>query len=69
MNDTLYRLTVRKWTEGGLLQLEEGTEQEDLARCRSLISIFASTAHCGSVGLDDRALLQALLDDRTAGAT
>lgn len=67
VNDTLYRLTVRKWAEGGLLQLEDGTEGADLARCRSLFRTFASTAHCAAIGLDEQALLQALLDDRTAG--
>lgn len=67
VNDTLYRLTVRKWTEGGLLQLEDGTEQQDLLKCRSLLGMFASTAHCKAVGLDEHALLKALLDERAAG--
>lgn len=67
VNDTLYRLTLRKWTEGGLIQLDDGTEEEDLRRCRVVLNIFASTTYCEAAGIDATVLRRALVADRIEG--
>lgn len=62
-NHVLFRFTIRKWTESGVLLLDGTDDDGDRDRCGQLLAVFGSKEYCERQRIDSDILVGLLKDE------